>query len=354
MDELLAIADHECLEMWKNMRFGYTEPKGMPQLRQALAIANYDNFTAENILMFAGAEEGIFCTFNTILSSHDHVIVVTPCYQSLKSIAESICAVTAIDLSIDTTNTWSLNLTTLSSLIIPGQTKLIICNFPHNPTGTALPPNALNGLIDICRAHNLFLFCDEVYRGIHWTEDNAVPQPVAVLYERGISLSGVSKSHGLPGLRIGWIACQDHSILTQISDNKHYLSICNSAPSEILALIAVRQQNELFARNKTIIASNLTLFQAFIDRYPGKFTWIPPKGGCVGFLRILPSAAKKVDLMAVAEQLVHEHGLLILPGGNFPANQKTLQEEYLRIGLGRKSFPQALEVLERILFSYFE
>src|SRR5690348_12408719 len=133
MSELLAMADEECLKLWNDLRLCYTETRGLPLLRTEIA-KDYPTLDADNVLCFAGAEEGIYCAFKTLLSVTDHAIVVTPCYQSLKSITETLCHVSTIDLTPQ--SGWTLDIPALRALIQPGVTKLIAFNFPHNPTGT--------------------------------------------------------------------------------------------------------------------------------------------------------------------------------------------------------------------------
>eukprot|EP01033_Poteriospumella_lacustris_P010928 gene10927-7773_t len=319
--------------------------------------------SADQILMFAGAEEGIFCTFRTLLTKQDHAIVFTPCYQSLLSIPEA-CAgeVTRFDLdpiSADGATGWTVDLAKLERAIQPGRTKVIVMNFPHNPTGIVPPRDVVEAIIALAERHDVFVFCDEIYKGIdRVSTPGGVFPTIAQRYpRRGITLSGVSKSHGLPGLRIGWIACQDAQLLEQIAENKHYLSICNSAPSEIFAWIAVKYRATLWARNLSIVQTNLALFQAFVDRTrdaQGRpvFSWVVPTGGCCAFVRVNTfddaTAARFVD---VAERIVQEHGLLVLPGSNFPCSDALRAEcdRYMRVGLGRRSFPDALAVLESAL-----
>jgi len=189
----------------------------------------------------------------------------------------TICASTStIDLD---SKDWSLDLDALESLIRPN-TKLIAINFPHNPTGAILPAESLERLVHMCRKHSIWLFSDEVYRGLQYTADE-IP-PVAAIYEKGISLGVVSKALGLAGLRIGWIVCSDLAALKDIANVKHYLSICNSAPSEILALIALRNQNIILQDNTSIAVDNLALFEVFLARWTAVFSWVKPKGACCG------------------------------------------------------------------------
>lgn len=351
MSELLAMADEECSKLWANLRLGYTETRGLPLLRQEIA-KKYSGVTADGVLCFSGAEEGIYCAFKTILSKTDHVVVVTPCYQSLKSIPETLCEVSTIDLTPQAG--WALDVNQVRSLVRPGVTKLIACNFPHNPTGTSISRETQQELVALAKEFDLWLFCDEVYRGVEREVDsegrpNSLP-PVATVYAKGISLGAVSKTYGLAGLRVGWICSTDLRIVSAIADNKHYLSICNSAPSELLALIALRASERIVGRTMEIVRSNEAHLAAFMERHPGWLSWTPPKGGCCGFARLhLPA---EVDLAEVTERLVQEHGVLILPGENFPITEEENGEairKHFRVGLGRAAFPQALDAFEKAL-----
>lgn len=363
MQELLELGDKETWALWNHLRLSYTETKGLPQLRHE--CAKQAGLAEENVIMFAGAEEGIFCALNTILTPNDHAIVFTPCYQSLYSIPDAICSTTQIDLRAS--EGWRVDVEAVARAIQPGRTKVIVMNFPHNPTGTHLPPATLEALVALARTHDLWLFCDEVYRGIERLSDDERCVSVAQAYEKGIALSAVSKSHGLPGLRVGWLVAQDTSLLEAISGQKHYLSICSSAPSEVLALIAVRYRHKLWQRNQSLVEANLALFEAFLARHPDQFSWTRPTGGCCGFVRVhLPSSTTKAEeklgeieavdsLSRVAERLVQAKGLLLLPGVHFPSSSSQRGEisAHMRIGLGRRNFPQVLQVLEEALSEGF-
>jgi aspartate/methionine/tyrosine aminotransferase len=305
--------------------------------------------------MFAGAEEGIFCTLNSLLKSGDHVIVIAPCYQSVKSIPEAICDVSMVDL--DFSEGWNLDLLKVESSIIPCKTKLLLINFPNNPTGACISPTKLNQLIEMARKYDIWIFSDEIYHGIDRMLPEDVCPPITSIYEKGISLSGVSKSHGLPGLRIGWIVCQDSSLLEKIASNKHYLSICNSAPSEILAIIAVRYRHLLWERNFKIVQENLQIFRSFIMKYSDLFEWIEPTGGCCGFMRIKFLKDDDPNFMNnFVENLANSKRLLLLPGQNFPCTKEneSLIRSFVRIGYGRKNFPRALQVFEEALQEYLQ
>lgn len=353
MSELLELADAPTRRMWEQLGLGYTECKGMPELREVCAQVNYSSggLKGENILFFAGAEEGIYCTFQTLLQPDDHAIVITPCYQSLKSIPDTLCAVSIVDL--DLSEEFSLDVDAVRAQVQPGKTKLIVMNFPHNPTGTLITLQQQQQLVALAREFDLWLFCDEVYRGVERDPGQALP-PMAAVYEKGFSLGALSKVYGMAGLRIGWLACSDVKMIDAISANKHYLSICNSGPSEVLALIALKAKDTIIARTRDILLRNEQLLTAFLARHPHLFHWTPPKGGCCGFLQMhLPSDAhgKPVSLASLAEVLAKEHGVLILPGEQFPiaAAQAQAVRRFFRIGLGRKNFAEALLAFEAAL-----
>lgn len=303
----------------------------------------------------------------TLLSPEDHVIGLTPCYQSLKSIPESICNVDLLNLSIAAE--WALDIDKLKSLIQPGKTKAIIINFPHNPTGSLITKEEQFALVNLAKQFDLWIFSDEVYRGLEIDEELTLP-PISCVYSKGISLGGTSKVYGLAGLRVGWICCQDIEFLEAMGESKHYLSICNSAPSEVLTLIALRSKDVIIGRNKDIIKDNLKIMDVFMTKHADSLSWHRPKGGCCGLVKInnLPPT---MTLDVMTTRLVNEFGVLILPGSQFPVSPKSsssssstetprdprdIDFEYqinhhFRIGFGRKSFPVALQVFEDALFN---
>jgi len=246
-------------EMW----LGYTETYGAPDLRVAIADTFADQ-SADNILCFAGASEGIFAANTVLLGKDDHAIVITPNYQSHEALPAAIASVSAVPLDPD--DNWSLDIDRLAAAIRPN-TKLITINFPHNPTGAILPLERYLALVELARKHGIWILHDEIFNGLGPTGAQHLPF-IADIYERGLSLGVTSKSYGLPALRIGWIACQ-----ARMERMKHYLSICNSGPSERLALIALKNRDRILARNCAIVDANLPLWDAFFARHRDLFDW---------------------------------------------------------------------------------
>lgn len=331
MNDLLALADDECRRRWESVSLGYTESLGLPALREEIS-GLYDGVSAGDVITFAGAEEGIFLAMHAILTPDDHVVVTWPAYQSLHEVARSIGAsVTFIPLD---PRDWSLDVDAVAAAIQPN-TRLIVVNSPHSPTGAQLEPVQLDRLIAMAELHGAHLFCDEVYR---YLEHGSQRLRAGVeCSERAISLGVMSKAFGCAGLRIGWIATRDAEFRRRLASLKDYTTICNSAPSEVLALIALRSRERVLARTLEIIRRNLIILDDFFERNSGRFEWIRPRAGTVGFPRLL---GRDVDEFAAA--LVEREGVLILPASRFgyPGN-------HFRLGFGRRDMSDGLAGLER-------
>ncbi len=338
MQQIIDMADDQCRDLWNRLALSYTEPYGMPLLLDQIAELYGEKFGAHDILSFAGAEEGIYCACHALLDARDHAIVVTPCYQSLESIPTSLCDVTKIELGHE--QQWQLDLDQVAAAIQPNS-KLLLINYPHNPTGAMLSHEQQAQLVEIARKHNLWLFSDEVYRYLEIDEKDHLPS-IASLYEKGLSLGVMSKAFGLPGLRVGWIACQNRDMLLAMSNVKHYLSICNSAPSEILSLIALRNKRQILDRNLAIMGDNIVLLDNFFNDYRDLLEWVRPRGGCTGFVK-LNSSESAYDF---AEGLLQDKGIVVLPNSVYDYTGN-----YFRIGFGRKNMPEALAKMREFLDS---
>jgi len=199
--ELLALAGLPADEL-SGLHLGYTETWGAPDLREAISDT-YDHMSPENILCFAGAEEGVYAAMRVMLRADDHAIVVVPNYQAAETIPLDICAVSGIALDAD--NNWYLDVDDIAKAIRPN-TKLISVCFPNNPTGHIIPRGDYARLIELCRKHDLYLFSDEVYRGMELDPAKRITQ-AADAYEKGLSLNVMSKAYGLPGLSAINIIC---------------------------------------------------------------------------------------------------------------------------------------------------
>jgi aspartate/methionine/tyrosine aminotransferase len=336
MVDLLELADDETRAMWSGLRLGYTESTGHPLLRAEIAEL-YEGVGPDEVLVFAGAEEAIFCLASVTLGPGDHAIVVWPAYQSLFDVGRSAGAeVTLHELREE--DCWSLDVERLVAALRP-ETRLVVVNAPHNPTGMLPTPAEWARLGEALADRGIHLLADEVYRYLEL--DGSEPLTAgADLLPRGVSLGVMSKSFAMPGLRIGWLATRDRELLDRCARMKDYTTICSSAPSEVLALIGLRARDRVLARSRRIVADNLLVLDDFFRRRADRLSWIPPRGGSIAFPRLLGGVS--VDKFAAA--LVEAEGVLLVPGSQFghPGN-------HFRIGFGRENLPEAVARLEAFL-----
>ncbi|MCZ4279672.1 aminotransferase class I/II-fold pyridoxal phosphate-dependent enzyme [Kiloniella laminariae] len=333
VSELLALADQDDREAFDKLHLGYTETWGAPDLRAEIA-KTYDRAEPDDILCFAGAEEGIYIAMKVLLEPDDHAIVVVPNYQAAETLPLSICAVSGVPL--DAGDNWSLDIAAVRAAIRPN-TRLISINFPNNPTGAVLERSRFDALVALCREHGIWLFSDEVYRGVEREESLRLPQ-VGDVYERGLSLNVMSKAYGLPGLRIGWIMTRDREIRSRMERYKHYLSICNSAPSERLSLIALKARDKILARNRVLLAENALKLGNFFAEFPDLFDWRQPEGGCVGYPRYKGPGSTD----DFCEKLVSESGVLLLPPHIYHSELLPTPSDRFRVGFGRANIDEGL------------
>jgi len=251
--ELLELADDDARARWDSMRLGYTESLGHPALREEIA-ALYPGLGSDDVMTFAGAEEAVFLCMHALLGASDHAVVVWPAYQSLHAVARSIGAsVTIVPLN---PRDWSLDVDAVAAAMRPN-TRVVVINFPNNPTGAHLDRDQFARLLTITELHGAHLFSDEVYR---FLEHSAPQLPTAAEGSASaISLGVMSKPFALAGLRLGWIATRDRDLLSRVARLKDYTTICSAAPSEILALIALRARDRVLERTRAIVQDNLVV-----------------------------------------------------------------------------------------------
>jgi aspartate/methionine/tyrosine aminotransferase len=332
--ELLAL-EEGAAEKFQQVWLGYTESQGSPGLRAEICKL-YETIEPGHVLVHTGAQEAIFLFMFAAFKEYDHVIVHSPAYQSLAEVARAAgCDVSPWQAREE--NGWSLDLDELRHLMRTN-TKAIILNTPHNPTGYLMSRADYEDLHKFANANKLLLFSDEVYRESEY--DAAARLPAACdVDDYAISLGVTSKTYGLAGLRIGWVATKNKKIYEKMASLKDYTTICNSAPSEFLAEVGMRHRHKLIERNLNLINQNLTVIDDLFARRADLFSWIRPQAGSMAFPRYLGG-----DVEKFCDALVKNVGVLLLPGSVYDDSRN-----HFRLGLGRKNLPQAVEKLEEFL-----
>lgn len=331
----LLVMEEGAAEKFQQVWLGYSESQGSPTLRTEICRL-YETIQPEDILVHTGAEEAIFLFMLAAFKEHDHVIIHSPGYQSLAEVARA-AGCDGSPWWAREENQWALDLDELRGLLRTN-TKAIIINTPHNPTGYLMSREDYEAVHQFAQENNLLLFSDEVYRESEFDPAKRL-RAGCDFGNHAISLGVTSKTYGLAGLRIGWIATKNRKIYEKMASLKDYTTICNSAPSEFLAEVAMRNRTKLVERNLGIIKANLGLIDDFSARHPDLFSWVRPQAGSMAFPRLLHG-----DVEEFCDRLVREAGVLLLPGSVYDDSNN-----HFRLGLGRKNLPLAVQKLEMYL-----
>ena len=336
LKEILALANSKEREQWDSLQLGYTESSGLPELREAIA-GLYKNVTSDEIFVLSPGEAN-FMAMHVLLQHGDHVICMAPAYQSLYEVAKSIgCDLSFWNPSSDE-KAWYYDPEDLNKLMT-NKTKLIILNFPHNPTGYIPTLSDYSKIVSIARGKGVFIFSDEMYHHLEHDPKYTLP-PMCEVYERSISLWGMAKTFALAGLRLGWIVCKDPVVMEEMKRFKDYLTICSPSTSEVLTLIALRNKSQLIQHNLDKINNNIRLFTTFCDQHRGHLQFAPTRAGSTAFVKLMVTEPS----LTFSEKLVKETGIMTLPAEMFEFGSS-----HLRIGFGRRNMNVPLEMLDKYL-----
>ena len=188
-------------------------------------------------MVCAGAAEALYLLSSALLGPGTHAVVVRPAFESLYKVAAATGAQVS-SVFLDSSDGWSLDLSALEAAI-RDDTRAIFLNYPHNPTGVQLGREQFAAVLELAERRGVTVVSDEVYRGLEFDPASRLPA-AADVNARAVSVGVMSKAYGLAGLRVGWVASQDAELVRRLRDLKDYTSVCGSAPSEILSLIALR------------------------------------------------------------------------------------------------------------------
>ena len=311
----------ETLARLLDMRLGYSEAPGSLELRSLLA-GTYASTGPENILVTTGAIEANFLAFNVLLEPGDHVVAVYPAYQQLYSVPRAIgCDVTLWKLRPE--NDFRYDLDELETLVRPN-TKLIVINTPHNPTGAMLSAADLRRIYSLAESLGARVLCDEAYRWLDIPGGDELAPPMRDLGDLAITVGTFSKPFGLPGLRTGWLA-GTADFIAQCWHMRDYISLSPGKLNDALAVIAFRNRERIIERTHAIVAANLATAERWFAENSDLASWTPPRGGLLALMRYsldVPSAE-------LADRLAAEYSVMLAPGSAFG------YEHHLRIGVGQ-------------------
>ena len=340
--ELLDLVPEEereaLLESWLDTRLGYTEARGTIALRTEIA-KTYSNVTPDQVLVTTGAIEANYLLFNTLLDAGDHVVAVSPAYQQLNSVPKAIgCDVTLWKLREE--NAFQYDLDELENELLRPNTKLIVVNTPHNPTGSMLSDAELDRIYALAEARGAYVLCDEAYRWLEIPGNPPMAKPIRERGEHGISVGTFSKPFGLPGLRTGWIAATEE-IMQACWNMRAYISLSPGRLNDVMAAHALKHRDQIIGRTNAIVKQNIATANAWFDEWGELVSWTPPKGG----LLALMSYKLDVPSLELSDRLAKDYSVMLAPGSAFGF------EGHLRIGVGQTPdlFKKGLEETARCL-----
>jgi aspartate/methionine/tyrosine aminotransferase len=303
--ELSDLVDTDLIEQISQSPLHYESTQGRPAVREAIAGHLYETVNAAQVILTSGAQEGIFLTMQALLSEGDEVIGFIPCFEPLLTVAtETGARVTTIELTAS--SGWGIDWDQLEATI-NGQTRLLVVNFPHNPTGSQLSHDDWQRLLDLCQAHDCWLFADEVFRGLEHDPSDRL-RPAVDGYAKAISMGVTSKSLALPGVRLGWLTCRDAELVQRILTIKSHLSICQSSLDATLFEQLIPISERIWQRNTQLINTNKQQLANWLADKTD-FHWQEPTASATGFVQLSSGSAKHY-----AKQLAEQQGLLVMPG----------------------------------------
>lgn len=338
IDDLVKLSEDPSLPhpISTSTKLTYGHIRGSPALRERLAslysARTASAMSSECILITRGAIEANFLLLYTLIGPGDHVICVHPTYQQLYSVPQSLGAEVSL-WKLQKGKKFIPDLEELKSLV-KDNTKMIIINNPNNPTGATIPKSILQGLTDFAREKNIIILSDEVYRpifhGISVADPEFPPSMISMPYEQIIVTGSLSKAYSLAGIRVGWIACKDQSIIEAIAAARDYTTISVSQLDDQVASYAMNPSviHALLARNIKLAKMNVALLEAFVSEFSENVSWVKPTGGTTAFVKF-QKKGELVDDVAFCVDVIEKTKVMFLPGS------KCFGEEfkgYVRIG----------------------
>lgn len=319
VDELFRLCGEDGDAFWKQFsarRLTYGDIEGAPAFREGICRL-YKTLKPEEVITTHGAAGANHHVFYSLVEPGDRVISIMPTYQQLYSIPESYGAEVRL-LNLTPENGYLPALEQLRELAVPG-TKLICVNNPNNPTGALMSTELLREIVEIARSVDAYVLCDEVYR--HLTQEDVWCESIVDLYEKGISVSSMSKVFSLAGLRLGWIATHDETVRKALLSHRDYNHISCGMFDEALAAVALRYCDVILERNRGIVRENLAVLDAWVQSEP-RIHYQKPRAGTTALVYYDYAP----DSYTFCTRMYHETGAFVTPGDCFE------QPKSMRIG----------------------
>jgi aspartate/methionine/tyrosine aminotransferase len=295
----------------------YGDHLGLPRLRELIA-GDGDGLGPDDVIVTAGAAPALFMIATSLLGEGDHVVIAAPNYATNLETPRALSAdVEPLDLRFE--DGWALDPERLSSML-RDETKLVSLTYPHNPTGAMIGREELERLVALVEDHGQArLLVDETYRELSYGE--ALPV-AASLSERALSVSSMSKTYGLPGLRMGWIAGRDAELAARLLAAKEQILICGSAIDEEMAARILEARPRILPAIRAKIERHLGTLREWMDGQD-TFEWVEPSAGVVCMPRFREEI--EVDIDRFYADLLAEYGTYVGPGHWFDQDRRSFR-----------------------------
>lgn len=310
MNELFELTGEDKTEFLNRLcarRLSYGDIEGLPEFRKGVC-GLYKTLNIENIVPTHGASGANHHVFYSLISPGDRVVSIMPTYQQLYSIPESYGADVQI-LHLSKENNYLPDLEKLRRLVTP-ETKMICINNPNNPTGALMSEQLLREIVEIARSADAWILCDEVYR--HLSQEDGWCSSIVDLYEKGISVSSMSKVFSLAGLRLGWIATHDMSVVKSCLSHRDYNLVSCGVFDEMLAAAALKHRDKLLERSRKIVRENLQILDDWVGSEP-HVSYVKPKAGTTALVYY----DLDISSYEFCEEMYKKTGAFVTPGDCF-------------------------------------
>lgn len=310
MNELFELTGEDKTEFLNRLcarRLSYGDIEGLPEFRKGVC-GLYKTLNIENIVPTHGASGANHHVFYSLISPGDRVVSIMPTYQQLYSIPESYGADVQI-LHLSKENNYLPDLEKLRRLVTP-ETKMICINNPNNPTGALMSEQMLREIVEIARSADAWILCDEVYR--HLSQEDGWCPSIVDLYEKGISVSSMSKVFSLAGLRLGWIATHDMSVVKSCLSHRDYNLVSCGVFDEMLAAAALKHSDKLLERSRKIVRENLQILDDWVSSEP-HVRYVKPKAGTTALVYY----DLDISSYEFCEEMYKKTGAFVTPGDCF-------------------------------------
>jgi aspartate/methionine/tyrosine aminotransferase len=332
VQELLDLLNEDQRRDLVDSRVLYCDASGATELRRA--IADMQSVEPDDVQILTGGAEALLILFFLAAGPGANVILPFPGFPPFHALPQSLGIETRF-YHLRPEDQFQIDLQEIIGQS-DGNTKLILVNSPHNPTGATLSDAELLCLHDFAAERGIQFVVDEVYHPIYHGRETAS----AAALPHATVMGDFSKAFCLSGLRIGWLVDRNRSRMEQYLNARCYFTISNSPITESLAVAAVQHRDRIFSRLRSVAAENLTLLDDFFARQSDVLGWVRPQGGMTGFPWLIDGSDSRSFCQTAAE-----HGVLLAPGDCFG------MPRYFRLGFGAADtgFADALAELESVI-----